>query len=150
MATCWSGTLRQIHMAGMVAPTWQYMTISGFGNFGDVIAYDGDNIFCTITSLSRSTKYYHNPGTFRHQSHIICVFSSQDAVDFAEEWRARCYTYDDVHVHTAKEYHHDRMGRILDDILTTPHWSHIAEVWGESDSEDLTMIGHNLDDTNLS
>jgi hypothetical protein len=29
------GTLRQIHMAGMVAPTWQYMTISGFVNVGD-------------------------------------------------------------------------------------------------------------------
>ncbi|KAG2054356.1 hypothetical protein BDR06DRAFT_971584 [Suillus hirtellus] len=58
--------------------------------------------------------------------------------------------YDDVHVHTAKEYHRYRAGRILDDMLTTPHWSHIAEVWRESDREDLTMIRHNLDDTNMS
>lgn len=39
--------------------------------------------------------------------------------------------------------------QILDDMLTTPRWSHIAEVWGEFDREDLTLIWHNLDGTNL-
>jgi hypothetical protein len=34
-------------------------------------------------------------------------------------------------------------------MLTTPRWSHMAEVWGESDREDLTMIWHNLDGTYL-
>lgn len=34
-------------------------------------------------------------------------------------------------------------------MLTTPRWSHIAEVWGEFDREDLTLIWHNLDGTNL-
>jgi hypothetical protein len=34
-------------------------------------------------------------------------------------------------------------------MLTTPRWSHMAEVWGESDRETLTMIWHNLDGMDL-
>lgn len=34
-------------------------------------------------------------------------------------------------------------------MLTTPRWSHLAEVWGESDRENLTMIWHNLDGKDL-
>ncbi|KAG2113224.1 HAD-like domain-containing protein [Suillus clintonianus] len=35
--------------------------------------------------------------------------------------------------------------QILDDMLTTPRWSHLAEVWGDTDRKELTMIWHNLD-----
>jgi len=30
-------------------------------------------------------------------------------------------------------------------MLTAPRWSRLAEVWGEADREELTMIWHNLD-----
>jgi len=38
-------------------------------------------------------------------------------------------------------------GKILDNMLAMPRWSRLAEVWGESDREELTMIWHNLDGT---
>lgn len=41
------------------------------------------------------------------------------------------------------------ISQILDDMLTTPRWSHLAEVWEESDRENLTMIWHNLDGKDL-
>jgi hypothetical protein len=30
-----------------------------------------------------------------------------------------------------------------------PRWSHLEDVWGDSDREELTMIWHNLDGTNF-
>lgn len=72
---------------------------------------------------------------------------SRDAVEFAEEWRAGYY----AHVKRVSQGgegtgNADIMHRqILDDMLTTPRWSHLVDVWGESDREELTMIWHNLD-----
>lgn len=77
----------------------------------------------------------------------LLLEGSQDAVDFAEEWRAGYY----AHVKRVSQggegtSNADIMHReILDDMLTSPRWSHMAEVWGESDRENLTMIWHNLD-----
>lgn len=81
----------------------------------------------------------------------LLLEGSQDAVDFAEEWRAGYY----AHVKRVSQggegtSNADIMHReILDDMLTSPRWSHMAEVWGESDRENLTMIWHNLDGTGL-
>ncbi|KAG1848940.1 hypothetical protein DFJ58DRAFT_662647, partial [Suillus subalutaceus] len=76
---------------------------------------------------------------------------SQEAVDFAEEWGAGYY----AHIKRVSQggegtFNADIMHRrILDDMLTTPRWSHLVDVWGESDREELTIIWHNLDGTYL-
>ncbi|KAG1730946.1 HAD-like domain-containing protein [Suillus paluster] len=72
----------------------------------------------------------------------LILEGSQDAVDFAEEWRAG------KRVAQGGEgtFNADIMHRqILDHMLTTPRWSHLTEVWVGSDREELTMIWHNLD-----
>lgn len=77
----------------------------------------------------------------------LLLEDSRDAVEFAEEWRAGYY----AHVKRVSQGgegtgNTDIMHRqILDDMLTTPRWSHLVDVWGESDREELTMIWHNLD-----
>ncbi|KAG0702574.1 HAD-like domain-containing protein [Suillus ampliporus] len=77
----------------------------------------------------------------------LLLEGSQDAIDFVEEWRAGYY----AHVMRIAQggegtFNTDIMHRqILDNMLTTPRWSHLAEVWAESDREELTMIWHNLD-----
>ncbi|KAJ8597142.1 haloacid dehalogenase [Rhizopogon salebrosus TDB-379] len=82
----------------------------------------------------------------RHSKGLI-LEGSQDAIDFALEWRAGYY----AHVARVAQggegtLNTDAMHReILDNMLTTPRWSRLADVWGEADREELTMIWHNLD-----
>ncbi|KAG2117518.1 hypothetical protein BD769DRAFT_1052323 [Suillus cothurnatus] len=75
----------------------------------------------------------------------LLLEGSQDADDFAEEWRAGYYAYvKKVSQGGEGTVNADIMHRqILDDMLTTPHWSHLVDVWGDSDREELTMIWHN-------
>ncbi|OJA10723.1 hypothetical protein AZE42_04269 [Rhizopogon vesiculosus] len=61
--------------------------------------------------------------------------------------------YHDLHIHSMKvaqggegTLHTDIMHReILDNMLSAPRWSRLADIWGESDREELTMIWHDLD-----
>ncbi|KAG2113230.1 HAD-like domain-containing protein [Suillus clintonianus] len=77
----------------------------------------------------------------------LLIEGSQNAIDFAEEWRAGYF----AHVKKVARggegtFNADIMHReILDDMLATPRWSYLAEIWGESNREELTMIWHNLD-----
>lgn len=77
----------------------------------------------------------------------LLLEGSQDAIDFAEEWRAGYYAYvKRVSQGGEGTFNADIMHRqILDNMLTTPRWSHLVDVWGESDREELTLIWHNLD-----
>ncbi|KAG2367616.1 HAD-like domain-containing protein [Suillus spraguei] len=77
----------------------------------------------------------------------LLLEGSQDAIAFAEEWRAGYYAYVKIVSQGGEGTSNaDIMHRqILDNMLTTPRWSHLVNVWGESDREELTLIWHNLD-----
>ncbi|KAH7923364.1 haloacid dehalogenase [Leucogyrophana mollusca] len=78
---------------------------------------------------------------------------SQDAMDFANEWREgykRTVTgsRDSYRVSQGGEGPHsiDVMHKeLLEEMLDSPRWSRLAPVWNEKDRQDLTMIWHNLD-----
>ncbi|KAG2143576.1 HAD-like domain-containing protein [Suillus clintonianus] len=76
----------------------------------------------------------------------LLLKGSQDAIDFAEEWRAGYFAHIKVVAQGGEGIlNMDLMHReILDNMLTTPRWSRLGEIWGESDREELTMIWHNL------
>ncbi|KAF9235970.1 HAD-like domain-containing protein [Melanogaster broomeanus] len=66
---------------------------------------------------------------------------------FAREWRQGYY----AHVRAVNEGGDGSLNidvahrKILDEMLTTPRWSHLATVWDDRAREDLVKIWHDLD-----
>ncbi|KAH7908286.1 HAD-like domain-containing protein [Hygrophoropsis aurantiaca] len=83
------------------------------------------------------------------QSHGLIIEGSQEAINFAREWRAG-YT---KAIHDVSEGKGDSISlstdimhrNLLDTMLQSPRWSHLASIWGETDRNNLTMIWHHLD-----
>ncbi|KAF9218471.1 haloacid dehalogenase [Gyrodon lividus] len=70
-----------------------------------------------------------------------------DAEAFAREWRLGYY----AHIRMVNEGGEGSRNidvahrKILDEMLVSPRWSHLATVWGTSERDDLVKIWHDLD-----
>ncbi|KAG9311193.1 HAD-like domain-containing protein [Chiua virens] len=71
----------------------------------------------------------------------------QDAADFAREWRQGYYAYlRDVAAGGQGSLNLDVAHRqILDEMLVSPHWSHLAPLWDDPARTSLVHIWHDLD-----
>ncbi|KIJ64066.1 hypothetical protein HYDPIDRAFT_188175 [Hydnomerulius pinastri MD-312] len=73
--------------------------------------------------------------------------SSQDAEDFTREWRQGYYS----HIRKVNEggsgtFNVDIAHReILEEMLASSRWSHLAAVWDESERSSLVTVWHDLD-----
>ncbi|KAH7908282.1 HAD-like domain-containing protein [Hygrophoropsis aurantiaca] len=110
-------------------------------NLGDIEAFVFDVFGTTVdwfTTVSREV-------AIRSRGHI--AVGSQDAIDFANEWR-------DGYKRTVSQVSQGGQGSLSIDIvhkdlleymLESPRWSRLAAVWSQQDRNDLVMTWHNLD-----
>ncbi|KIK94137.1 hypothetical protein PAXRUDRAFT_33697 [Paxillus rubicundulus Ve08.2h10] len=70
-----------------------------------------------------------------------------EAVEFARDWKRGYY----AHVRTVNEGGDGSLNidvahrKILDEMLASPRWSHLASIRGDSERDHLVKIWHNLD-----
>ncbi|KAF8836564.1 haloacid dehalogenase [Paxillus ammoniavirescens] len=114
-------------------------SLSGF-TLRDVDAYMFDAFGTTVDWFTTVTR------EVPHQSKGALA-AGPEAAEFARDWRQGYY----AHIRTVNEGGDGSRNidvahrKILDEMLASPRWSHLAPVWGDSERDNLVKIWHDLD-----